>query len=71
MSSTDPDAAESGAPRQRVVRVRGARRAQLTPVAGTDPDPEVSASRDAPAPTAGEPSGPNDERMRRDVPPHY
>ncbi|PZU27227.1 MAG: hypothetical protein DI577_11465 [Microbacterium sp.] len=71
MSSTDPDAAEPGAPRQRVVRVRGARRAQLTPVAGTDPDPEVSGPSDAPTPTAAEPSGPNDDRMRRDVPPHY
>ena len=31
----------------------------------------VGKDADTPAPTAGEPSGPNDERMRRDVPPHY
>ena len=75
MCSTDPDAAAPDAPRQRIVRVRGARRAQLTPVAGTDTDPEASGARDAPAPApgsvSGEQGGPNDERMRRDVPPHY
>ncbi|MBN9175775.1 MAG: hypothetical protein J0I43_00170 [Microbacterium sp.] len=69
MSSTDPDASAPDSPRQRIVRVRGARRAQLTPVAGSDPDPEMIATRDAPAP--GGLGGPNDERMRQDVPPHY
>lgn len=57
--------------RQRVVRVPGSRRAQLTPVPGTDAEPELpETDEDAPAPD-GAASGPNDERMRRDVPPHY
>lgn len=67
MSATD----DASGPRQRVIRLRGARRAQLTPAPGTDPDPELPAqTTDAPAAVAEE-SGPNDERMRRDVPPHY
>jgi len=65
MSSSDDEA-----PRQRVVRVRGARRARLTPAPGTDPAPELPETEDAPAVEAGA-SGPNDERLRRDVPPHY
>ena len=71
MSSNDDD----GAARQRVVRVRGARRAKLTPAPGTDPSPELprpstDETTDAPAGEAGA-SGPNDERLSRDVPPHY
>ena len=66
----DPDA-----PRQRIVRVRGSRRARLTPAPGSDPEPEAPLSRDDDAPaSSGEgtgASGPNDERLRRDVPPHY
>lgn len=64
---------DAAAPRQRVVRVAGARRAQLTPAPGTDPDPDLPPDADD-APAAGtgaSESGPNDERLRRDVPPHY
>ncbi|WP_083867912.1 hypothetical protein [Microbacterium sp. B24] len=58
--------------RQRVERVRGARRARLTPAPGTDPSPDVPVARDDAPPPAGDgASGPNDERLRRDVPPHY
>lgn len=71
MSSTEADAGDAADRRQRVVRVRGARRAQLTPAPGSDPDPELPARRyDAPTTRAGA-SGPNDEQLRRDVPPHY
>ncbi len=73
------------APRQWVERVPGAsRRARLTPVEGTDTSPEPPITRDDPildaraaaeggAPASGtpNPSGPNDERLRRDVPPHW
>ena len=64
----DPDQ-----PRQRIVRVRGSRRAQLTRVDGTLSDSEAEATLRGPkppAPTAGE-KGPNDDRLRQDVPPHY
>ncbi|MBF9336380.1 hypothetical protein [Microbacterium lacticum] len=66
---------DQDAARQRIVRVGGSRRARLTPAPGSDPEPETPLSRDddAPAPS-GEgtgASGPNDERLRRDVPPHY
>ena len=65
------DSSDTDAERQRVVRVRGSRRARLTPAPGTDPSPELSPEQgDAPAAEAGA-SGPNDDRMRRDVPPHY
>ncbi|MEL5992475.1 hypothetical protein ACOKGD_11700 [Microbacterium phosphatis] len=60
-------------PRQKVVRVRGSRRAQLTPVAGTLTDSEAEATLRGPrkpAPSTGD-RGPNDERLRQDVPPHY
>lgn len=61
-------------PRQRIVRVRGARRAKLTPVDGTLTDSDAEATlrgeRAAAKPAAGE-RGANDERLRRDVPPHY
>ncbi len=59
--------------RQRVERVPGARRAKLTPAPGTDPSPEVPGDEEPPVsttPASGAP-GPNDERLRRDVPPHY
>ncbi|MTE23397.1 hypothetical protein [Microbacterium sp. ZXX196] len=61
-------------PRQRVERVRGARRARLTPVPDTLTDSEAEATLRAkderPAPPTGTP-GANDDRLRRDVPPHY
>lgn len=67
-SSEDPDG-------QRIVRVPGSRRARLTPVPGTDPNPEP-VIRETPAPsdpatTKAADRGPNDERLRLDVPPHY
>lgn len=55
-------------PRQRIVRVAGARRAKLTAVEGATSEPHTSSERTA-APKGA--SGPNDERMLRDVPPHY
>lgn len=56
--------------RQRIVRVPGSRRARLTPVEGTDTSPEV-VTHEAPRKEAISGSGPNDERMLREVPPHY
>ncbi|GAT73999.1 myosin heavy chain [Microbacterium sp. HM58-2] len=60
-------------PRQRVVRVPGSRRARLTPVLGTDTEPEaaVPGDEEAPSAPASGPKGPNDDRLRQDVPPHY
>ncbi len=60
--------------RQRVVRVAGSRRARLTPAPGTDPSPEsaVPGEQNAPAtPKVTGAKGPNDDRLRQDVPPHY
>jgi len=65
--------AEPDEPRQRVVRSRHGRRAQLTPAPGTTPEP-VPRDEDDEGPDAaanGVTSGPNDERLRRDIPPHY
>ncbi|WP_046012123.1 hypothetical protein [Microbacterium sp. SA39] len=64
------------AKRQRVVRVAGARRARLTPVAGSDPEPEsgpeaVGAEGSAEDRRPRGPKGPNDDRLIQDVPPHY
>ena len=61
----EPDAAR---PRQRVVRVPGSRRAQLTPVEGTHAEPHERDERQAGTQTD---HGPNDQRMLREVPPHY
>lgn len=48
----------------------GSRRARLTPAPGSTEEPaRPAAIEKASAPTAG--SGPNDERLRREVPPHY
>jgi hypothetical protein len=60
----------SSSSRQRIERVPGSRRAKLTPAPGTSEEPteadaEAGASDPPPA------SGPNDERLRQDVPPHY
>ncbi len=68
--------------RQRVVRVPGARRAKLTPAPGTEIEPDPDRTDDeAPAESVagasegtasrGDAEGPNDDRMRREVPPHY
>jgi hypothetical protein len=56
--------------RQRIERVPGARRAKLTPAPGTSEEPSEV---DAEASTSETPaaSGPNDDRLRRDVPPHW
>lgn len=53
-------------PRQRVVRAARGRRAKLTPAPGTTAEPTAA---DAEPEAAA--SGPNDERMRSDTPPHY
>ncbi|WP_133542645.1 hypothetical protein [Microbacterium sp. BK668] len=65
----------SSSDRQRIERVPGSRRAKLTPAPGTRAEPvpgdgeaEDDAADAASTPPAG---GPNDERLRRDVPPHY
>lgn len=59
------------AARQPVVRVRGARRARLMPAPGTTAEPAPADDPERGAATAPAASGPNDDRMRRDVPPHY
>jgi hypothetical protein len=63
----------SSSDRQHVERVPGARRAKLTPAPGTKPEPvpadEADDAADAASPASG--TGPNDERLRQDVPPHY
>ncbi|HWM17892.1 MAG TPA: hypothetical protein VNP97_15050 [Microbacterium sp.] len=54
--------------RQRIEKVPGSRRAKLTPAPGTSEESDIPVETDdAEAPA----SGPNDERMRRDVPPHW
>lgn len=58
--------------RQRIERVPGSRRAKLTPAPGTTGEPtkgDESAASGADAPDTD--SGPNDERMRREKPPHW
>jgi hypothetical protein len=67
--STDPDVDDE--PRQRIEHVGRGRRVRLTPAPGTSEEP-VPADEDAEQ-TASDPAagGPNDERMRRDVPPHW
>lgn len=67
--STEPAAVpgESDDERQHVVHVRGARRAKLTPAPGTTGEP-VAADDEA---SDDDGPGPNDERMRREKPPHY
>jgi hypothetical protein len=62
--------------RQRIERIAGSRRVRLTPAPGTTSEPvsaddgeEVDAASAVNGGDAA--SGPNDERLRRDVPPHY
>ena len=62
----------SSSDRQRVERVAGARRAKLTPAPGTSSEPvPADEPDDASAPVGGGDTGPNDDQLRRDVPPHY
>ena len=66
------DESDQTAPRQRVVRVPGSRRAHLTPVPGSDPEPESGPAEAAPPPARLEGAkGPNDDQLIQDVPPHY
>ena len=46
------------------------RRARLTAVAGTDTSPESPVEREE-SPVGSGPMGPNDERLKRDRPPHW
>lgn len=63
---------DDAGPRQRVVRVPGARRARLTPVPGSDTAPDVPTSRgEEPKRGPVGTKGPNDDQLLRDVPPHY
>lgn len=59
--------------RQRVLRVDGARRARLTPVPGSDPEPDTlpSTTPDTVPLRPKQPKGPNDDQLLQDVPPHY
>lgn len=47
----------------------GRRRAQLTPAPGAEAEPTTDVTEKAAA--ASDAEGPNDQRMRQDVPPHY
>ncbi|MFZ8756978.1 hypothetical protein ACO03V_06105 [Microbacterium sp. HMH0099] len=58
-------------PRQRVVKVGGARRARLLPAPGTSAEPAPADDRTRGRPVTPVASGPNDDRLRQDVPPHY
>ena len=68
----------SSSDRQRIVRV-GGRRVRLTPAPGTIAEPLAgddaadAAATDATAGAQGATGapGPNDDRLRNDVPPHY
>ncbi|MFF1538705.1 hypothetical protein ACFVWL_01420 [Microbacterium sp. NPDC058269] len=63
---------DAATPHQRVVRVPGSRRARLTPVPGSDPEPESAAAETTPPrerPKGAK--GPNDDQLFQDVPPHY
>lgn len=60
----------SSSDRQRIEKVAGRRRARLTAAPGTGSEP-VDSDALAPSPETGWAAGPNDERMRQDVPPHY
>ena len=62
---------DSPGDRQRIERVRGSRRAKLTPAPGTAAEPVPGDEVDETETTPTEDSGPNDAQLRRDVPPHY
>lgn len=65
-----PDEKSPEPARQRIVRVPGSRRARLTPAPDTDPSPDV-VTNPARAKRTVDDRGPNDARLRDDVPPHY
>ncbi|WP_243393047.1 hypothetical protein [Microbacterium testaceum] len=67
----EPIEAPDTAARQPVVRVRGARRARLLAAPGTTAEPAPADERERGAGASPAASGPNDDRMLRDVPPHY
>ncbi|MFD3447056.1 hypothetical protein ACFDTO_20865 [Microbacteriaceae bacterium 4G12] len=81
--SDRPESEQSGADRSAAApKKRGPRRARTQPVAGSDPTPQrevpgaapVRASEDTDQAWGDRPasgSGENDERLRRDVPPHW
>lgn len=57
-------------PRQRIERSARSRRARLTPAPGTQAEPGRGTDDEDDEAEAAD-DGPNDERMRREVPPHY
>ena len=65
------DESDTSAPRQRVERVSGSRRARLTPVQGSDPAPEVPLGDKPERVRPKGAKGPNDDQLLQDVPPHY
>ncbi|PPG23277.1 hypothetical protein [Rathayibacter toxicus] len=64
------DSAPAGADRP-LRRSRGGRRVTLPPKPGTDSSPYNGLVSDQEAPSAHADTGPNDVRLREDVPPHY
>ncbi|MWV30694.1 hypothetical protein [Rathayibacter iranicus] len=66
--ASDPDA-PAGEDRP-LRRTRGGRRASLPAKPGTDPSPHA-APADVSGLAATPDTGPNDARLRQDVPPHY
>jgi len=69
----DAEETDATAPRQRVERARGARRARLTPAPGTDPEPEaaVPGAHDERERGTPRPTRPGDDRITRERPPHW
>lgn len=66
------DAPGPDKPRQRVVKAPGrVRRAKLTPAPDTDPSPEAPVPREEGGVASAGTRGENDERLRRDRPPHW
>ncbi|MEN2740244.1 hypothetical protein ABCS02_20805 [Microbacterium sp. X-17] len=61
----------SSSDRQRIEKVPGRRRARLTPAPGTTAEPAAPSEEDGDAASGSAEAGPNDERLCRDVPPHY
>ncbi|MCJ1707145.1 hypothetical protein [Microbacterium sp. VKM Ac-2923] len=70
-TSAASEVAASSPPRQPVVRVSGSRRARLLPAPGTTAEPAPADDRERGRGSKPAASGPNDDRMLGDVPPHY